>query len=184
MSVTAEVSQDTAVIVAGCPGQVARERGMANLFNMSIPMFVTAEVSQEPIGWLKFSAELNMPSHVGHCRSVPGADRLVEGLGRAEHFLHVWHSRSVPGADRLVEVVGSEEHVLHVCHRRSVPGPDRLVEGLVLALQNMDCMSVTAEVSQDPIGWLNFSAPFRTCFASLSLQKCPRSRWLVEVVGC
>lgn len=49
-------------------------------------------------------------------------------LGTEEHVAHVGHRRSVPGTDGLVEG-GIRKHVAHVNHRRSVPGTDGLVEG-------------------------------------------------------
>ena len=65
-------------------------------------MLATAEVFQEPIGWLKFSACQNMPFMFVTAEVSQEPIVLVEVLGRAEHFLHVCHCRSVPGADRLV----------------------------------------------------------------------------------
>ena len=57
---------------------------------------------------LKLGTEEHV-AHVGHRRSVPGTDGLVEGTGDAEHAAHASHRRSVPGTDGLVEVFGTEE---------------------------------------------------------------------------
>ena len=51
-------------------------------------------------------------------------------LGTEEHVAHVGHRRSVPGTDGLVEGTGDAEHAAHASHRRSVPGTDGLVEVL------------------------------------------------------
>ena len=90
-------------------------------------MSVTAEVFQEPMGWLKALAKLNMLLMLVTAEVSHG---LVEGTGGAEHAAHASHRRSVPGTDGLVEGTGDAEHAAHASHRRSVPGTDGLVEVL------------------------------------------------------
>ena len=68
-----------------------------------LPKHTTQKAMSLKLGILKHSA------HVGHRRSVPGTDWLVEGFGMLKHVEHVGHRRSVPGTDGLVEVFGTEE---------------------------------------------------------------------------